>query len=271
MNRIGKIANIETLKENGFDIPSFDKQTIAQTPIKTNNNQILSIISDFSNTISNWISRGAGQLLGKSLGQFYSSVEKLGFKAGGEFKAAYEEAKNVNARILLGDRNVNITLQRLAAAIATTNPTKFETLAYKLFELEKDAGIDISSEEDLINNKDVLSKFVENLKQRKLLNQVMTLVKSELPDVYNALIGERDIYMAKSIIESNATKLVAVVGFAMGRFYSSVEKLGFKVGDEFKVAYEEAKNVNARILLGDRYCHITLQRIGAAFAATDPT
>jgi hypothetical protein len=32
-----------------------------------------------------------GALLGKVLSQFYKSVEKLGFVAGGEFKAAVEE------------------------------------------------------------------------------------------------------------------------------------------------------------------------------------
>ncbi len=66
----------------------------------------------------------AGAALGKVIGQFYKSVEKLGFTAGGEFKAAVEEGKKLQAKILLGDRDVDITLQRLATAVAQTNPDK---------------------------------------------------------------------------------------------------------------------------------------------------
>ena len=56
---------------------------------------------------------------GKTLTQFYSSIEKLGFTAGGEFKAAVEEARAVGAKVLLGDRDVDVTLSRLAAALST--------------------------------------------------------------------------------------------------------------------------------------------------------
>lgn len=66
----------------------------------------------------------AGAALGKVIGQFYKSVEKLGFTAGSEFKAAVEEGKKLQAKILLGDRDVDITLQRLATAVAQTNPDK---------------------------------------------------------------------------------------------------------------------------------------------------
>jgi hypothetical protein len=40
----------------------------------------------FDNTVG-------GALLGRVLSEFYKSVEKLGFVAGGEFKAAVEEGK----------------------------------------------------------------------------------------------------------------------------------------------------------------------------------
>jgi hypothetical protein len=41
-----------------------------------------------------------GALLGKVLSQFYKSVEKLGFVAGGEFKAAVEEGKCKESTLL---------------------------------------------------------------------------------------------------------------------------------------------------------------------------
>ena len=45
--------------------------------------------------------------------------------AGGEFKAAVEEGRKVGARILLGDRDVDITLQHLAEAISTAEPDRY--------------------------------------------------------------------------------------------------------------------------------------------------
>ena len=66
----------------------------------------------------------AGAALGKALGSFYKNVEKLGFTAGGEFQAAVDEGMKIGAKILLGDQDVDITLQRLAAAISSTSPEK---------------------------------------------------------------------------------------------------------------------------------------------------
>ena len=59
-------------------------------------------------------------MVGKALGSFYKNVEKLGFTAGGEFKAAVEEGRGVGSRVLLGDRDVDQTLERLAVAISNT-------------------------------------------------------------------------------------------------------------------------------------------------------
>ena len=56
--------------------------------------------------------------LGKILSQFYKSVEKLGFNTGAEFKVAVEEARRLGIQVLLGDRDVDITLQRLSNAIS---------------------------------------------------------------------------------------------------------------------------------------------------------
>jgi len=64
--------------------------------------------------------------LGKTLGSFYKNVEKLGFTAGGEFQAAVEEGLKVGSRILLGDRDIDVTLERLASAISLTDSARCE-------------------------------------------------------------------------------------------------------------------------------------------------
>lgn len=55
-------------------------------------------------------------------------MEKLGFTAGGEFKAAVEEARALNAQVLLGDRDVDVTLKRLASALGSVDPTRYRSL-----------------------------------------------------------------------------------------------------------------------------------------------
>jgi pheromone shutdown protein TraB len=57
--------------------------------------------------------------LGTILSQFYKSIEKLGFNTGAEFKIAVEESKKMGIKVLLGDRDVDITLQRLSKAISS--------------------------------------------------------------------------------------------------------------------------------------------------------
>ena len=39
--------------------------------------------------------------------------------------AAVEEGRKLNAKVLLGDRDVDITLQRLASALSTTDAEKY--------------------------------------------------------------------------------------------------------------------------------------------------
>lgn len=86
-------------------------------------------------------------VLGKALGSFYKNVEKLGFTAGGEFKAAVEEGRKLGSRILLGDRDVDITLERLAIAISNTDPTQFEVVASRIEALEKSKGLNMGDDE----------------------------------------------------------------------------------------------------------------------------
>jgi pheromone shutdown protein TraB len=59
-----------------------------------------------------------------------------------------------------------------------------------------------------------LSVIVEKLKQRDLIISLMGILRAELPSVYDALVGERDSYMAESIDGSSGKLMVCVVGMA---------------------------------------------------------
>lgn len=128
--RLGRVGGDKTLAELGFDIP---KGSPTPVPELLRGSVPLRPPSIFSNAlngfklqVSGWAQQQSGALLGKALGSFYKNVEKLGFVAGGEFKAAVEEGQKIGARILLGDRDVDITLQRLSLAITATKPEQFQ-------------------------------------------------------------------------------------------------------------------------------------------------
>ena len=185
-------------------------------------------------TVLGWSQRAAGAALGKVLAGFYKSVEKLGFVAGGEFKAAVTEGRKIDAKILLGDRNVDITLARLASALSKTDRTRFETFSNKLMELEGSMGIDSDAVLARGTKQDVAT-LVEGLKQRQLIREVMANLKTDLPEIYSAMIGERDVFMADAIsnclLEQRQGKsLVGVVGAAhLEGIENNLQKRGFRL------------------------------------------
>jgi TraB/PrgY/gumN family len=126
--RIGRAGvSKQTLNEAGFDFPMYGTKQFPvaalQTPVSDVKAQafINLMVGTLAATVQDWIADAGGALLGRALSEFYKSIEKLGFTAGGEFKAAVEEGRAVGARILLGDRDVDFTLQRLAAAVSSTD------------------------------------------------------------------------------------------------------------------------------------------------------
>lgn len=220
--RLGRVGKDErNLQELGFDIPSQTKielESQREAAIAYKNRQIgkdnffSKALNYLKLQISSWAQEKAGSILGKVLGSFYKNVEKLGFEAGGEFRAAVEEGKSVGARVLLGDRDVDVTLERLASAIVNTDPSQFEKVAGRIQDLEEEKGLNFQDNEI---NKEQMTVIVETLKQRDLIVMLMKELKQEVPLVYDALIGERDIYMAQSIGEAESSKtMVGVVGMA---------------------------------------------------------
>lgn len=146
--RIGKATDGKSLEEYGFIFPKDQSQIV----VDSINSQDLpaqrqSIVSQAIGTIVNPIQQAAqaaaGALLGKALGQFYKSVEKLGFTAGGEFKAAVEEARAIGSKVLLGDRDVDFTLMRLASALSTVDNDQLLAVVDELTVTEKDLGLNL--------------------------------------------------------------------------------------------------------------------------------
>ncbi|EKX48781.1 hypothetical protein GUITHDRAFT_136450 [Guillardia theta CCMP2712] len=132
-------------------------------------------------------------IIGVAIGSLYQKLNKMGFSSGKEFATAISEAKALNANLVLGDRPVNETLIRLQQSIDKTG-------------WSQDKG-------DKGDNA-AIANTIEMLKERRTVRGIMQTLKENLPEVYTALIGERDQYMANSLLKANGRTTVAVVGMA---------------------------------------------------------
>ncbi|MGI6523790.1 MAG: TraB/GumN family protein [Bdellovibrionota bacterium] len=128
----------------------------------------------------------------KKLGQH------LDVAPGAEMMQAINAAKReeINAEIVLADRDIKTTLRRTWSALG-------------LWSMLKVIG-------STINGMFTSEKFdeddIERLKSADALDELMKDFSKALPDVRTALIDERDQYLAAKIAEAPGKKIVAVVG-----------------------------------------------------------
>ena len=122
--------------------------------------------------------------------------KKLGIKPGEEMLRAIKTAKEVEADIHLADRDVRTTLSR------TWRLMGFWTKCKLLFQL-------ITSMGDV---EDIEKEDIEKLKERDVLESLLSELGKTLPDLQRVLIDERDQYLAHKIRTAPGKKIVAVVG-----------------------------------------------------------
>eukprot|EP01041_Mallomonas_annulata_P007761 gene7761-15878_t len=226
--RVGKINGGKTLNDFGFDVREDAVLPPAITPNIDTQPKLGVAFQSLLLVARGWAQAAAGAALGKALSSFYKSIEKLGFTPGGEFAAAVETGRASGSRILLGDRDVDITLQHLSQALAETDLSSFDRLGTKLEALmQQDVG-DVSN--GMPTDKESLSVLVEGMKQRRYISAVMDVVRQDAPKVYQALIAERDVYMAESITKAKGNSVVAVVGMAhMEGIENKLQQEGYRL------------------------------------------
>ncbi|MDR0912761.1 MAG: TraB/GumN family protein [Methanobrevibacter sp.] len=121
--------------------------------------------------------------------------EDLDVKPGSEMIAAIDAAKDVDARIALIDRDINITFERALNQMSVWEKLKF--IFSSIFALF--AG------DDEIEN-------IEELKNSAKIDEIMEQFKDISPTVYEVLVKERDAYLANSILNIPEEHVIAVVG-----------------------------------------------------------
>ena len=159
---------------------------------------------------NNPIMKAATAAVVKQLKGLYSRLDSAGFDSGEEFVTAVKEGQKLGADIVLGDRDVEVTLRRITEGLAKTD---LKALLSPDSELEKtlEAMVPISSSagERLAGQKgsgtseltdaqfkEELTGFVETMKTKENVKLIMGQLKRVAPFLYDALVSERDVYMA---------------------------------------------------------------------------
>ncbi|KAL7543209.1 hypothetical protein ACHAWF_007342 [Thalassiosira exigua] len=184
---------------------------------------------------SNPLVNVGSRYVGNAVKSMYGKLESEGFKAGDEFAVGVREGLAAGSTIVLGDRDVEVTLRRLTRALTKTDIRKLlsadsevNTSMEELLpegmknQLAKSSGGSVTSLgiEDVTVDKGEFRTFVENMKARENVRSIMGALRSAAPEIYEAMVAERDIYMARGLdelgdnVKGSSKQTVAVMGMA---------------------------------------------------------
>jgi len=128
----------------------------------------------------------------------------LGVSAGEEMLAAVEEAKKRGLPVLFIDRDIRETMDRLSSVSLIEKLRLFFSLAGK-----GNIGL-------------------EDLKDQEIIDSLILDMKKSVPNIYRALIEERDLIMSERLKRAEFGTIVAVIGAGhlsgMKRFLSAQGK-----------------------------------------------
>jgi len=131
------------------------------------------------------------------LSAFYHRLgDKLGIEPGAEMLEGIRGAAQINAELVLADRDIDITLKRVWGSLGFWYKMKmmFHFL-YTLFDNEK-----------------IDEEMIEKMKNSDQLENMMESFAQSYPQVKEKLLDERDVYLAQKIKKASGNTVVAVVG-----------------------------------------------------------
>ena len=160
-----------------------------------------------------------GAAVGQGIRGLYSKLGSEGFNPGEEFVVAIREGQKQGAAIVLGDQDVDVTLRRMATAFQQTDLSRLmnpdSALEQSMREMVPTSSTaSSSSPAGSISNAE-LSAYVETIKTKDNVKKIMSLMKNEVPALYQVMVTERDAYMAAGLNTLNEFAIItAVMGLA---------------------------------------------------------
>jgi pheromone shutdown-related protein TraB len=123
-------------------------------------------------------------------------AKKMDVTPGAEMQKAIELAETTGAQLCLADRDIRTTLSRAWHALGVWSKAKL------VFQLLVSMG----------QAEDITAEEIERLKQRDVLEALLSEVGRSMPMLKTILIDERDRFLAAKIRQAPGKKIVAVVG-----------------------------------------------------------
>ncbi|MEA2087557.1 MAG: TraB/GumN family protein [Candidatus Caldatribacteriota bacterium] len=123
-------------------------------------------------------------------------ARQLGINPGQEMIQAISSTKEINAHLVLADRDIQVTFTRVWKKLSLWGKMRILfMLIFSMFGKEK-----ISEEE------------IERLKSEDILTAALSELARSFPRLKNTLIDERDQYLAEKIKLAPGNKVIAIVG-----------------------------------------------------------
>ncbi len=131
------------------------------------------------------------------LNSFYTRLGKqLKVQPGAEMIEGMKQADKTGAKLVLADRDIEITLKRVWGYLNLWN--KLVMISQMMASFFVGGSID--------------SEVIEEMKSKDQLENIMETFTDAFPEVKKRLIDERDIYLSQKIRSAPGKKIVAVVG-----------------------------------------------------------
>jgi pheromone shutdown-related protein TraB len=120
----------------------------------------------------------------------------LGVAPGSELVEAARVAESLGIPVVLCDRDVRVTLRRVWASLSLWKKSMLlSTLAASLLE-----------------RPEIDEQTLRRLREQDVLSELMRELGEALPGLKTALIDERDVFLARRILDAGGERVVAVVG-----------------------------------------------------------
>lgn len=130
-------------------------------------------------------------------------ANRLDVEAGMEFVAARRAAEAIDAQVVLGDRPIEVTLKRAWESLSLRQKINFLKLVIVGFQYSNSSLVDVKKLEEIRKDDDAV-------------NAMLYALADAFPEVAEALVFERDLYLAWSLKRSKAVngtkRVVGVLG-----------------------------------------------------------
>lgn len=127
-------------------------------------------------------------------------AQKLGTTVGGEMLQGIKSAEEIDAQLVLADRDIQTTFMRVWRKLTLWEKCKLLVSIFFTFDEDEEDSLD---EEDL-----------RELLESDVLEGVLADMDAEFPKIGDILINERDQYLSQKIKKAPGKKVVAILGAA---------------------------------------------------------